>query len=60
MKKSMPYFQLFSYSGMFIFIGLGILIGTSFKIAARKRKPDVMIVGNPIPVSSAKIIDMKE
>jgi nitric oxide reductase subunit B len=60
MQKSMPYFQLFSYSGMFIFIGLGILIGTSFKIAARKRKPDVMIVGNPIPVSSAKIIDMKE
>ncbi len=58
MQKSQPYFQMFAYSGVFIFLGLGILIVTSYKIAARKRHPDPVIVSNPIAVSTATIIDI--
>src|SRR5574338_251326 len=43
MQKSLPYFQLFAYSGIFIFVGLGILIYCAVKITMKKRAaiPDI-------------------
>jgi nitric oxide reductase subunit B len=37
MKKSLPYFQLFAYSGIFVFAGLGILIYCALKITLKKK-----------------------
>jgi nitric oxide reductase subunit B len=38
MQKLQPYFKLFTYSGIFIFLGLGILAWSAFKILAAKKQ----------------------
>jgi nitric oxide reductase subunit B len=37
MQKLQPYFKLFTYSGIFIFLGLGILVWYAFRIMAAKK-----------------------
>jgi nitric oxide reductase subunit B len=55
-QKSQPYFKIFAYSGIFIFIGLGILILSTYKILATKKQSDPELIRTNISVSSAKAI----
>lgn len=58
MQKNQPYFQMFAYSGIFIFAGLGILIYFAFKIAGKKKQPDLSVNQNSVS-PAAKIISLE-
>lgn len=57
-QKSLPYFKAFAYSGIFIYIGLGIMIATAFRIAFKKKLPDPFIVNSSITTTPAKVINL--
>ncbi|MBS1621801.1 MAG: cbb3-type cytochrome c oxidase subunit I [Bacteroidetes bacterium] len=60
MQKSQPFFKLFAYSGICVFIGLGILIAITFKIALRKKQFDAIISQQHVTAGPAQIINLKE
>lgn len=60
MQKSQPFFRIFTYSGIFIFVGLGVLIATSFRIVMQKKQSETIIIRKPKSVSSSKILDFND
>ncbi|MCC7402570.1 MAG: cbb3-type cytochrome c oxidase subunit I [Chitinophagaceae bacterium] len=60
MLKSQPYFRIFTYSGIFVFIGLGILIFSSFRITAVKNQTEQMTSKKPVSFSTQQIAELKD
>ena len=48
MQKLQPYFKVFTYSGILIFVGLGILVWSAFKVLAAKKENDFKMVNHQV------------
>lgn len=59
LEKCQPYFQMFAYSGIFIFAGLGILIFVSYKIVNQKQKSTLPANENSAYSLANKIISIE-
>lgn len=60
MQKSLPYLRVFAYSGASLFIGLGILIITSYKIAASKTQVKQKTLKRTFSFSTGQTVGVKD